>query len=269
MTVTVNAWAGGLGSNVLQVARALLVAEKYGHGAVLLPAHDRIALRRIGVHGPATVRPEAPDLADRFENVLIYEVDDTIAHMRRAIQAYARDLLPLPSPPARDRPAWVVHMRGGAVMDPARTSNRHVQVPLYVMTVIADSARQRGLDVVVVADDDANHVVRACRDRPDVTMRVGHDELEDLALIGSARTLTFGYSAFPLAALLLARDPPESVVLPDLRGLWWFERNDVGFWGVGSVSRLLVPGYVRIGEWRADEDQQRFMTRYAPPSMPR
>jgi len=281
--VRISAWFCRFGNNVQQIMRAVCVAERLGARFVRFPPGKHYMVRPAFYKGFA-LRPDgpgggrcdddAPVVAEgRFfyaRELRGFNADTSIAQQRRLAQKYAiHEVFRFSVDDGGGASAdTLFYMRGQDVFK-RKPHASYVQYPRYFVSKVLEHRGKRLEDVVRAAatgDPDAsvvaqiqdlrNPLARWWKDAGLVCNDLSSSLCEAITAMLHCKAIAFGVSTLPIVAVVFSKHL-EQVFLPDYFHL------DVAAEGIRSTV-VALPGYTRMGEWRADEAQTRAMLEYEP-----
>jgi hypothetical protein len=274
----VDAPQGRFGNNLLQIARAVTLAQRLGIPRVYLSNLPMLALERPVTFGEVTVLPASALRRDRPKGALcgpFYDVwpfdralddlrDREVVAAARAVGTAAfhgRIVDPAIVPGGKD---LAVHLRAGDIFK-ERPHRQYTQPPLAYYRLCIEFARtQVGIErVILVYENERNPCVPALKawlgeiGLPFVVQ--SRTLAEDLGVLLAASHVVFGRGTFGLAIAMLSthlRTLFHSWLQPDFGPI--LEAT-----GVRQVSVTDVAGgYIKVGDWRNAPEQRRMMLDY-------
>ena len=269
--------AGRFANNVLQMARALLVATKYNLDFVQMIESEHFDFtRHVSVSGPAILPASATLPAGalvvagdyffggRIADALNISIGGlrgealTAATVRSRLAPFRHLPTPLSSPSPDE---LVIHVRSGDLFG-NKPHPRYGQPPLAYYALAVKRGMELGFRKVrVVAEDRLNPVVDALERHLDsggipVTMQIGESLATDLATLLGARGLVFGVGTFGPAICMLSS---TTEVVFEASGKDMYRQS---FPHLDVISAQLTENYAPFERWDASSEQKNQMLNF-------
>lgn len=250
----IQGWSGRTGNNVLQIVRAIHYAIINKHDTIYFPAHSLLSSNMILLEKGDHVNQL--QIRDTFFSLKKYEIIDPEPYvMKNYFQKYIRPIFKIQIETNNivdDTKIVYIHFRGGDIF----SSNPHkayVQPPLsYYKNAIKD------YDVVrLVCEDKKNPCINELLKQENVEY-ISNTLEKDLLVLSNVSNLIIGFGTFGFL-LYLMNPYLKRLYIPD----FFIDELPDGDWGDAiQVFMINLPDYIKVGEWRNSDAQQKIMLEY-------
>ena len=255
--INILAWNGRLGNNILQILRAIYLAENWGHEEVRLPHHPILKMRSIII--ALTSAPAINDVSGIFFDLKNFDLNtpntSELQHIARKYKAQIfRDVLRELNINLEQKSQSIVyaHIRGGDVFG-WRVHPSYLQPPLWYYNFIIDRYDKCKL----IKEDKKNPVVKKLKSNPKIE-DISSTELEDFTLLATSKNLIFSASTFCYSAFLF-NENVKTIYIPQ----YFYNELPSGDWPDNlDIIIIELPDYIKNGTWRNSFFQRKKMVNY-------
>lgn len=258
--ITITHWTGRLGNNLLQILRAIYVAEIQGHQTVLLPPHYLFHTTHLFIE--TQLEPVNSDLKGTFFKVSDYHLADaSTSILKKIAQRYRHKILPKsillgdaePTVLSTER-KLTIHLRGGDTFS-WRPHPSYVPPPLYYYNKVSSGYAK----IDIVAEDNRNPLLNILKADPRFTDQ-SSSELRDFSKLLYASNLALNISTFSYVAYLF-NTKIKNLYLPD----YCINLFPPGDWPHDCATYIVdLPRYMLPGQWRNSFRQRKLLEYYTP-----
>jgi len=251
--IIISNWRGRLGNNITQIINCLGIALYYKCD-ISLPNHSIIKKNKITIPDSKNHVRLKDDFFSRKKIIEKYKVDEKIFNKKEIISIIRREKILDIDDMKLGNNDLVIHIRSGDIM----SSNPHkgwVQPPLYFYKKILE--QKKWDKIIIISEDRKNPVTNKLLDEyPNISFKINSLK-EDIHYILNAKNICFGFGSF-VPSLLIFNEEVKNIYYPKYcyRYLLDYYR--------GESNVIDLPNYIKVGEWKANESQKKFMINYAP-----
>ena len=254
----IKSWSGRTGNNILQIIRAIHYAIINRHNSIHFQQHPLLTSNTITLENIENINKSQSK--DTFFSLKKYNIIDPEPYiMKEYFQKYIKPIFKIQIETNNDvddndlhENIIYIHFRGGDIF----SSNPHkayVQPPLsYYKNII-----KKYDSIKLVCEDKKNPCVNELLKQENVEYMSNILE-KDLSNLSNVSNLVIGFGTFGF--LLYLMNPfLKNLYIPD------FFANELpkGGWGNDiNVHIINLPNYIKVGEWKNSDEQQKIMLDY-------
>jgi hypothetical protein len=252
----INSWQGRLGNNMLQLVRAIHYAVINSHNSIHFQQHSLLTSNIITLEN--IEYSNKSQISDTFFSLKKYNIIDPEPYvMKKYFQKYIKPIfkikIKIKSNIILDDDKIVyIHFRGGDIFS-STPHKAYVQPPLsYHKNIIND------YDIIkLICEDNKNPCINELLKQKNVQY-ISNTLEKDLSILSNVSNLVIGFGTFGFL-LYLMNPHLKNLYIPD----FFVNKLPKGSWGNDiKVHIIELPNYIKVGEWKNSDEQQKIMLDY-------
>lgn len=250
----IQSWFGRIGNNILQIIRAIHYAIIKSHNSIKFNPHSLLSSNLIILENIENI--DKSQINDTFFSLKKYNIIDPEPYiMKEYFQKYVKPIFKIQTEINKnvdDNKKIYIHFRGGDIF----SSNPHkayVQPPLSYYKNIT-----RDYDIIkLVCEDKKNPCINELLKQEKVEY-INNTIEKDLSILSNVSNLVIGFGTFGFL-LYLINPGLKNLFIPD----FFVNELPKGEWGNDiNVHIINLPNYIKVGEWKFNEEQKKIMLDY-------
>tara|TARA_Y100001970_G_C14258181_1_gene877200 strand:- start:12123 stop:12890 length:768 start_codon:yes stop_codon:yes gene_type:complete len=252
--LVINDWIGRIGNNVLQLIRAIYYAKIKNHNIILIKENPYILCRGIQINDNENVNKET--IADSFFSLKKFNIIDPQPYiMKEIFQNIIKPFFKYSNNEIIDKidnkSELFIHFRGGDIFLP-NPHKAYVQPPLsYYKKIITDYNK-----INLVCEDKLNPCINELLKLENVDYLSKTLE-DDIKILSNVENLVIGFGTFGFLLYLMNKNL-KNLYIPK----YFLDELPKGEWGNVNIHSIELPNYIKIGEWKFNEEQKNKMLSY-------
>lgn len=249
----INSWYGRTGNNILQIIRALHYAIINRHNSIHFHKHSLLTSNIIILEN--IENNDMSQINDTFFSLKKYNILDPEPYiMKEYFQKYIKPIfkIQIENNNNIDDNKIYIHFRGGDIF----SSNPHkayVQPPLSYYKNITKEYDS----IKLVCEDKMNPCINELLKQKNVEY-ISNTLEKDLFILSNVSNLVIGFGTFGFL-LYLMNPYLKKLYIPD----FFVNELPKGDWGDDiNVHIINLPNYIKVGEWKFNEEQKKIMLDY-------
>ena len=251
----INSWFGRTGNNILQLIRAIHYAILNNHNIIIFENHNLLLSNKIKLQN--IEYENKSQINDTFFNLNKYNIVDPEPYlMKKYFQKYIKPIFKIKLNEnnniiVNDKIVYI-HFRGGDIFS-NNPHNAYVQPPLsYYKNIINNYD-----NAILVCEDKKNPCIDDLLKQQNIEYTSNTVE-KDLSILSNVSNLVIGFGTFGFL-LYLMNQKLKNLYIPD----FFVNELPKGSWGNNiKVHIIELPNYIKVGEWKNSNEQQKFMLEY-------
>jgi hypothetical protein len=248
----IDRWVNRTGNNILQLIRSIHYAKLNNHNIIQFSQHLLLNSKIITLEN--LENKNKSQIRDNFFNLKKFNMIDPEPYvMKEYFQKYINPIFKIKNDnnTVNDTSIYI-HFRGGDIF----SNNPHkayVQPPLsYYKNIINGYANS-----ILVCEDKKNPCINELLKQENVEYSSNTLE-KDLSILSNISNLAIGFGTFGFL-LYLMNPKLKNLYIPD----FFVNELPKGEWGNDiKVHVINLPNYIKIGEWKFNEEQKKIMLEY-------
>ena len=251
--LNIQSWSGRTGNNILQIIRAIHYAIINSHNSIKFQQHSLLTSNIINLENIENINKS--QINDTFFSLKKYNITDPDPYiMKEYFQKYVKPIFKIQTENNNDVENdnnIHIHFRGGDIF----SSNPHkayVQPPLsYYKNIINDYNI-----TILVCEDKKNPCINELLKQKNVEY-ISNTLEKDLSILSNVSNLVIGFGTFGFL-LYLMNPNLKNLYIPD----FFVNELPKGKWGNVNIHSIELPNYIKLGEWKFNEEQKKMMLEY-------
>ena len=249
----INSWFGRTGNNILQIIRAIHYAIINSHNSIRFQQHSLLTSNIIILKNIENINKS--QIIDTFFSLKKYNIIDPEPYvMKEYFQKYVKPIFKIQTENNNDvdDKKIYVHFRGGDIFS-STPHKAYVQPPLSYYKNIT-----KEYDTIkLVCEDKKNPCINEILKQENVEY-VSNTLEKDLFILSNVSNLVIGFGTFGFL-LYLMNSYLKNLYIPD----FFVNELPKGGWGDDiKVHIINLPNYIKVGDWKFNEEQQKIMLEY-------
>ena len=254
--LNIQSWSGRAGNNILQIIRAIHYAIINSHNSIKFQQHSLLTSNIINLENIENIENiNKSQINDTFFSLKKYNITDPDPYiMKEYFQKYVKPIFKIQTENNNDVENdnnIHIHFRGGDIF----SSNPHkayVQPPLsYYKNIINDYNI-----TILVCEDKKNPCINELLKQKNVEY-ISNTLEKDLSILSNVSNLVIGFGTFGFL-LYLMNPNLKNLYIPD----FFVNELPKGKWGNVNIHSIELPNYIKLGEWKFNEEQKKMMLEY-------
>jgi hypothetical protein len=254
--LNIQSWSGRTGNNILQIIRAIHYAIINSHNSIKFQQHSLLTSNIINLENIENIENiNKSQINDTFFSLKKYNITDPDPYiMKEYFQKYVKPIFKIQTENNNDVENdnnIHIHFRGGDIF----SSNPHkayVQPPLsYYKNIINDYNI-----TILVCEDKKNPCINELLKQKNVEY-ISNTLEKDLSILSNVSNLVIGFGTFGFL-LYLMNPNLKNLYIPD----FFVNELPKGKWGNVNIHSIELPNYIKLGEWKFNEEQKKMMLEY-------
>ena len=253
----IQSWSGRTGNNILQIIRAIHYAIINSHNSIQFQQHSLLTSNTITLEN--IENSNKSQISDTFFSLKNYNIIDPEPYiMKEYFQKYVKPIFKIQIETNNDvnendlhENSIYVHFRGGDIF----SNNPHkayVQPPLsYYKNIINDYD-----NTILVCEDKKNPCINELLKQENVEY-ISNTLENDLSILSNVSNVVIGFGTFGFL-LYLMNPYLKNLYIPD----FFVNELPKGKWGNVNIHSIELPNYIKLGEWKFNEEQKKMMLEY-------
>ena len=251
--LNIQSWSGRTGNNILQIIRAIHYAIINNHNSIEFQHHSLLTSNIIKLENIKNINKS--QIKDTFFSLKKYNIIEPDPYvMKEYFQKYVKPIFKIQlenNNHVTDDKIIHIHFRGGDIF----SSNPHkayVQPPLsYYKNIINDYNI-----TILVCEDKKNPCINELLKQKNVEY-ISNTLEKDLSILSNVSNLVIGFGTFGFL-LYLMNPNLKNLYIPD----FFVNELPKGKWGNVNIHSIELPNYIKLGEWKFNEEQRKMMLEY-------
>ena len=251
--LNIQSWSGRAGNNILQIIRAIHYAIINRHNSIKFQQHSLLTSNIITLENIKNINKS--QINDTFFSLKKYNIIEPEPYkMREYFQKYVKPIFKILTENNNNvnENSIYIHFRGGDIFS-RNPHKAYVQPPLsYYKNIINDYD-----SIKLVCEDKKNPCINELLKQENVEY-VSNTLEKDLFILSNVSNLVIGFGTFGFL-LYLMNPYLKNLFIPD----FFVDELPKGSWGNDiKVHIINLPNYIKVGEWKFNEEQQKIMLEY-------